>query len=253
MPGIKASVGRSGDNRPSDVRLVQQLLNEFPIPRIRAPLVVDGAIGTKTIRRIEAFQASILKLRKPDGRVDPGGKTITALLAGRKRKKTQSLRISKKAKDLLKSIETLATKPYDDQTGDEIENWVRGATIGYGHLIPSSQWNTYKNGISKAQAETLLNKDLAPFENKVKTAIKAKLTQNEFDALVILAYNIGQTAFANSSVVKLINNPSATTPYPSLEKAWKAWNKSQGAVMRGLTNRRNAEWNIYTQAIYKRW
>ena len=35
--------------------------------------------------------------------------------------------------------------------------------------------------------------------------------------------------------------------------AWKAWNKSQGQVMQGLVNRRNAEWDVYSKNIYQRW
>ena len=51
----------------------------------------------------------------------------------------------------------------------------------------------------------------------------------------------------------MINDPSAPSTYPSLEDAWKAWNKSQGKVMRGLENRRASEWRIYTEGIYERW
>lgn len=70
---------------------------------------------------------------------------------------------------------------------------------------------------------------------------------------MIFAFNIGKANFNSSSVLKMINNPSAITPYPSLESAWKAWNKSQGKEMRGLNNRRSAEWDIYSKNIYKKW
>ena len=81
----------------------------------------------------------------------------------------------------------------------------------------------------------------------------AQISQQQFDASVILAFNIGIGAFKSSSALKLINDPNASTTYDSLESAWKAWNKSQGKVSRGLVNRRNAEWNIYSKGVYERW
>ena len=80
-----------------------------------------------------------------------------------------------------------------------------------------------------------------------------QLKEQQFDALVFLAYNIGVRGFSTSSVVKLINDEYAVTSYDTLENAWKAWNKSQGKVMRGLENRRAAEWDIYCSGIYERW
>lgn len=163
------------------------------------------------------------------------------------------LTMSPEAVALLKAIETLRLAPYDDQTGKEIGAWVQGATIGYGHLIAKDEWDTSKDGITAQQADALFLADAAPFERLVGETITAGLQQYQFDALVILAFNIGPSAFRNSSVAKLVNDPHAVTSYASLEEAWKAWNKSQGKVMTGLTNRRAAEWRIYTSAIYARW
>lgn len=153
----------------------------------------------------------------------------------------------------MKNIETLRVKPYDDQTGNTISNYVRGATIGYGHLISTvEEFNQYKDGITEIEADELFKEDLAPFEKVVINAInKENFTQNEFDALVILSFNIGKNSFKNSSVVKIINGEK--TNYEDLDSAWKAWNKSQGKVMKGLTNRRNAELKIYYEAIYEKW
>ncbi|SEN77526.1 type VI secretion system secreted protein VgrG, partial [Nitrosomonas marina] len=49
------------------------------------------------------------------------------------------MRLSEKGIEFLKSIETFRSKPYDDQTGENITQWVKGATIGYGHLISRSE------------------------------------------------------------------------------------------------------------------
>jgi len=154
---------------------------------------------------------------------------------------------------LLKSIETLRLKPYNDQTGRDITAWVLGATIGYGHLIAKSEWKTYEKGISQGDADKLFDADLKPFVDCVRNAILVNLQQYQFDALVIFAFNIGCNAFKGSSVVKMINNPNAKTNYATLEDAWKTWNKSQGKVNQGLVNRRAAEWNIYNSDTYKSW
>lgn len=71
---IQASVGRGGENRRPDTREIQRALNEvFP----SLELVVDGLCGSKTIRRIERFQRRFMTA--PDGRVDPGGRTLRRL------------------------------------------------------------------------------------------------------------------------------------------------------------------------------
>ena len=168
-------------------------------------------------------------------------------------KSPKGLGFSAQGSALLMSIEELRLKPYDDQTSKEISKWCAGATIGYGHLITQTQWHTYARGITQPQARTLLTQDLIPFVGAVQAAINVDLTQNQFDALVLLAFNIGADAFKGSAVVTLINDPDARTRYANLEGAWKAWNKSQGAVMKGLENRRNSEWNIYELGIYRKW
>ncbi|MCG4112058.1 hypothetical protein KBJ29_09580 [Campylobacter jejuni] len=59
--------------------------------------------------------------------------------------------------------------------------------------------------------------------------MNSSLAQNEFDALVILCFNIGIDNFKNSSVAKIIN--AEKTGYKTLKEAWIAWNKSQNKVM----------------------
>jgi GH24 family phage-related lysozyme (muramidase) len=163
------------------------------------------------------------------------------------------LRLSPDGSALLKAVEHLALAPYDDQTGKATTVWVEGATIGYGHLIKRAEWETYQSGITEAAADALFSQDLAPFEQVVGEVIWVGVQQYEFDALVILAFNIGAAAFRGSSVAKLVNDPAAKTSYVSLKDAWMSWNKSQGKVMKGLDNRRRCEWDIFTSARYVRW
>lgn len=161
------------------------------------------------------------------------------------------LKLSPQGLKLLQQIEGLRLKPYDDQTGEQISEWCWGATIGYGHLIhPATYWSRFKSGISKADAAALLGKDLKPMENAVRHAIIVPLEQHQFDALVLLAFNIGASKFRTASAVRMINDARAVTDYPTLEEAWKAWHKSQGQENAGLIKRRATEWRLYSEACY---
>jgi D-alanyl-D-alanine carboxypeptidase len=79
---LSSSVGNLGKNQKSDVLLVQKLLNSHPFSgshRSIFPLNVDGACGKKTIAAIEQFQSEVVGMARPDGRIDPGGKSIKVL------------------------------------------------------------------------------------------------------------------------------------------------------------------------------
>lgn len=140
---------------------------------------------------------------------------------------------------------------YDDKTGKPVninEPLPRGATIGYGHLI--KQGEDFRNGISEAKATELLCADIDVAECAVKNNITVSINQNQYDALVILGYNIGATNFANSTVVKYVNNPDFhNNRYPTLESAWMAWNQCRGVISNGLKQRRRREWQLFTSKI----
>jgi peptidoglycan hydrolase-like protein with peptidoglycan-binding domain len=78
MKTIVASVGRGGLNRTEDVLLVQALLNR-QIQAPQRPLVVDGVMSSRTIAAIEEFQRRVVNIHRPDGRIDPGDRTMAAL------------------------------------------------------------------------------------------------------------------------------------------------------------------------------
>lgn len=81
MSVIGGSVGLGGDNARKDVRAVQHLLNKHSLPPLR-DLTVDGIAGQNTIDAIRHFQFVVVKMRAPDSRVDPGGKTFRHLNRG---------------------------------------------------------------------------------------------------------------------------------------------------------------------------
>lgn len=79
---------------------------------------------------------------------------------------------------------------------------IRGIwTIGFGHT------GTVKQGdiCTFAQAKALLNSDLATADAAVAKAIHVQVSQNMWDAMVSLAYNIGASAFFGSTVARDLN------------------------------------------------
>lgn len=79
-------------------------------------------------------------------------------------------------------------------------------TIGTGHTGRMSLPKVYGGmTITAEQADAFLASDLAPTEAAVNSAVKVPVTQNQFDAMVSLAFNIGVNGFRGSSVVRQLN------------------------------------------------
>lgn len=79
MLTLTRAVGRGVTNtNKSEVSQVQQLLNQHRRPPL-GPIAVTGVVGSDTIAAIEEFQRRVVKLTKPDGRIDPGGVTLKHL------------------------------------------------------------------------------------------------------------------------------------------------------------------------------
>ncbi len=119
------------------------------------------------------------------------------------------------------------------------------------YLCPADVWTigigttVYPNGTkvkkgdkcTQEQAMEYLQHDLRSFEKTVNDSVKAPLTQNQFDALVSLAYNIGSTAFKNSTLLKKLN----AKDYLGAADQFLVWNKGGGKVLKGLVRRREVE------------
>jgi lysozyme len=114
--------------------------------------------------------------------------------------------------------------------------------------VPTIGWGStgadIKMGMTwtQAQCDERFATDLGRFERAVSAAIgNAPTTQNQFDAMVSLAFNIGSAGFSGSTVAR---------KHKAGDHAWAAnaflmWNKQKGAVLRGLTRRREAERLLY--------
>lgn len=113
--------------------------------------------------------------------------------------------VSKAGLEMLVREEGVRRYAYNDPAGH--------ATFGVGHLIHHggvtsadlAKWGSPKNPKPMAVVFDVLKRDLDAFEAAVRDAVKVKMSVNEFDALVSLAFNIGIGGFRGSTVVRRLN------------------------------------------------
>lgn len=142
-------------------------------------------------------------------------------------------KISADGIQFIKDREGLRLKSYDDGGGV----W----TIGYGHT------KGVKKGqiINTAQAEKFLRDDLVEFEGSVDALVKVELTQNQFDALVSFAFNVGVAAFRKSTLLKVLNQGH----YGRVPNELSKWVKDNGKVIQGLVKRRALEAALFMDDV----
>lgn len=138
------------------------------------------------------------------------------------------MKTSKKGITLIQKFEGCVLKAYTCPAGV----W----TIGYGHT-GTVDGKPICEGmkITKAKATELLQEDLEKFEKKVCT-YNYKWSQNEFDAMVSFAYNVG-------SISQLTANGTRTKEV--IAEKIMLYNKASGKVLDGLTRRRKAEQALF--------
>jgi lysozyme len=121
--------------------------------------------------------------------------------------------IAKSTLDFITKEEGARNKAYKDTKG----LW----TIGVGHLIKDDEKDLINATLTNDQVEELLRSDLKWCSEAVESSVKVPLQQNQFDALYSLCFNIGASAFKNSTVVKRINANDLT----GAADAILMWNK----------------------------
>jgi lysozyme len=132
---------------------------------------------------------------------------------------------------ILKRYETLKLVSYKCPAGI----W----TIGWGHTGPEVGPN---QSITADHANMLLRKDVEKFEREVSSLLKRKVTENQFSALVVFVFNIGSDQFKDSTLLLKMNSHA---PLDHCAEEFLRWNKCKGQTLRGLTNRRKEEKNLF--------
>lgn len=145
------------------------------------------------------------------------------------------MQLSTNGFNLLAELEGVVLNPYKDSVG------IPTIGIGSTYYEDGTKVTMKDKAITKERAIQLAKNVVKSFEARVNKSIIVPMTQNQFDAMVLLCYNIGESNFARSSVVRNFNAGN-------LQKAadsFLLWNKAGGKVSKGLTNRRQKERNLF--------
>lgn len=146
------------------------------------------------------------------------------------------MEISDKGLNLIKKFEGFSSTPYLCPA--------HIPTIGYGNTF-------YEDGtkvalddepISEERATELLkyiaDKTFSAFVNRT---VDVELNQNQFDALVSFAYNLGNGSLESSTLLKKLN----AGDYDGAADEFIRWNKAGGKILTGLTKRRTEERELF--------
>jgi lysozyme len=135
---------------------------------------------------------------------------------------------------LIKASEGLKICAYPDPGNRETgEPW----TIGYGHTRGVRPGDT----CSEEQATAWLREDLGVTENAVRQLVDVPLSQGQFDALVSFVFNVGRSAFSNSTLLRLLNAGDDA----GAADQFKRWNRGADGPLPGLVIRRAAERSLF--------
>ncbi|NQY38458.1 MAG: glycoside hydrolase family protein [Henriciella sp.] len=148
-----------------------------------------------------------------------------------------NMRTSQAGLDLIKAFEGFRARSELLPNG----RWM----VGYGHVRRA------KKGVrvNKTEAEAILREyDLPPVERFVMRCVLAPMTQNEFDALVSLAFNIGPKAFSGSDVVAGMNAGNRLEAAAAFDLWRRAKIGGRVQIVDALVRRRAAEKALFLNA-----
>lgn len=143
----------------------------------------------------------------------------------------ENLLLGPRGTEIIHSNESLRLKAYRDSGGV----W----TIGWGHtkgVKPGSEINIF-------EADRLFKQDVAHVERAIHNMVDVDLSQEQFDALVSFAYNVGTGALHNSTLLRVLNQGKYKLAADELLR----WDKVNGKVLSGLARRRREERRLFLE------
>ena len=145
-------------------------------------------------------------------------------------------KVSKAGLELIKKYEGFRAEPYKCPAGVP--------TIGYGatYYPDGKRVKMTDKPITEKQAADLLKQMVVPFEKAVDSYCIDTINQNQFDALVSFAYNVGTNALKNSTLLKKLN---VNANDPTIKDEFMKWVKACGRTLKGLVTRRKEESELY--------
>lgn len=153
---------------------------------------------------------------------------------------SSTMAIGAKAEDLIKRFEA-----------DDINKYLRAyidpvgiPTIGYGSTYNYDEKRKVRLGdsITVEKAVEWLRKETKKIVPQIKALVKVPINQNQLDSLTSFVYNVGISAFRNSTLLRLLNSGA---PKSEVASQFDRWNKGtvngQKVVLPGLVRRRSEE------------
>ena len=136
--------------------------------------------------------------------------------------------------DLISRFEGFSATLYNDPAGH--------CTIGFGHLVHRGPTNgsepeEFKAGISRQRALELLHQDAQQAVSAIERLVAVPMSQPQLDALASFVFNVGVGAFAESTLLKVLN----AGHYDRAPNELGRWVHADGKVLPGLVRRRAAE------------
>jgi len=132
----------------------------------------------------------------------------------------------------IKEFEGLRLTRYQDAIGI----W----TIGYGHATDDPSLET----ITLDKAELLFASDINICGTAIRNAIRAEISQGQFDALTDFTFNCGVGNFQRSGLIQQFNTGNLIGACATIQQ----YNKAGGRALPGLTARRQWECQLIMAA-----
>jgi len=200
------------------------------------PIIVP-ALPDILLMIIEAVPPVILAIEYlPAGKMD----TVATLSFEENKMLVSGMHLSPEGYDLLEKLEGFSPELYSLQDG--------GLTIGFGFFIPDGEGSKWAKGMTWEDAERMIRQKMPTYEDQVKQYINVPLTQKEFDALTMLAYNLGGFSKATS----IVNDVNSDAGFDQLQRDWMRFVHSKApGVMKGLMNRRRDEMLVRNESNYQ--
>jgi lysozyme len=115
-------------------------------------------------------------------------------------------------------------------------------TIGYGHTTMAGEPTVVEGmKITAVEATNILKRDLKKFEDDVAQSVTVPLSQNQFDALISFAFNVGIGALRKSTLLRKLN----AGQYDAVPAELMKWTKAGGKELPGLVKRRRSEAGLW--------
>ena len=135
--------------------------------------------------------------------------------------------------DLIKQFEGFRPEAYKDSVGV----W----TIGYGTTVINNQPVKQGMTITQEQALQLVQQQVNKLWSQIESILKVKINDNQMNALIDFAYNLGFGSLRNSTLMRLVNE----SKFEEAANQFPRWVYAGGKVLPGLVKRREAERQLF--------